>query len=176
VAAVSTAVFVPQIVEWRITTGHWIYYSYSLSPGDELRLGDPHLLQVLFSVQKGLFFWSPILVLAIAGLFYLRRYDRGLAYGAAVALPMFAYVVSSWLAWGYGGSFGHRAFVESLPLFALGLGALFESLRAGVRRVVLAGSCVLALLSMVLMVRYWQGVLPVAGVTSSSFAKALFGG
>ncbi len=40
----------------------------------------PALLKVCFSSEHGLFSWTPILALSVAGLFLLRRYDRDLSF------------------------------------------------------------------------------------------------
>ena len=39
---------------------------------------------------------------------------------------MHTYLIASWWDWQFGGSYGHRGFVDVLPLFALGLAAAFE--------------------------------------------------
>src|SRR4029078_11737737 len=39
------------------------------------------------------------------------------------------WVVASWSVWWYGASFGMRALIEAMPVFALGLGALVGTAR-----------------------------------------------
>ena len=86
----------------------------------------PHLFGVLFSVQKGLFFWSPILLLAVAGLPLLPGSARAFLLPAAAVLAADTYVIASWWDWQFGGSYGHRGFIDLYPILALGLGAFFE--------------------------------------------------
>ena len=175
IAGVSAAaVFSPQSILWKLETGHWFVDSYRYS-GVGFDFLHPHVLDALFSVRKGLFFWSPLLLLCCVGLVSLRRYDRGLAYGAAVAVPINAYVISSWREWAYGLALGQRAFVETFPLFALGFAALVESSTGARRRVVLGVSAVLVALSILVMVRYWQHLVPEDRATWHSFVRALLG-
>ena len=104
---------------------------------------DPALLRSLFSSRAGLFFWSPMLGLAVWGAIRHRLFARvdlgdgrrrvdGLAVGLAVAFLGLWYVNASWYAWWFGDSFGGRAYVELLPLFVIGLSSAFASAgRAG---------------------------------------------
>ena len=86
-------------------------------------------LQVLFSPQHGLVSSSPILALAILGLPFLLRHDRGLALGlgSVVALQVVANAASP--GWDGGASFGARRFVACAMPFAFGLAASIHELR-----------------------------------------------
>ena len=55
----------PQLLYWHTATGHWFAYSYGDEPFYWLA---PQLGNFLFSVRKGLFFWSPVLLLALVGM------------------------------------------------------------------------------------------------------------
>ena len=48
----------------------------------------PHLLDVFFSVRKGLIYWTPLVLVAIAGLPLLRRA------APALFVPVVAYLVA----------------------------------------------------------------------------------
>ena len=160
----------PQVAYWHAVTGKLLVYAY----GDEhLDLLDPHLPQVLFGVRKGLFFWAPLLLLAVAGLFFLRRYARGLVVPAVVYLGASAWVIASWQTWWYGGSLGQRAFVEVVPVFALGLAALIETARGRVaRRILLGAIAVTTLLAVHAMLAYWQREIPVDGTTWDVYLRS----
>jgi hypothetical protein len=76
------------------------------------------------------------------------------------------WVIASWETWSYGGSLGQRAFVEALPVFALGLAAIVEQVRGRrSRRVLLATAAVCALLSVHATVAYWLQDIPYDGTT-----------
>ena len=80
----------------------------------------PQLWRVLFSVQKGVFFWSPVLLLAVAGLAMTRGSARNFVPASLVVLAANVYLIASWFDWQFGASYGHRGFVDALPFLAIG--------------------------------------------------------
>jgi len=70
---VYVAVLVPQFAYWHDATGHWVIFSYTDETFD---FAHPELANVLFSVRKGLFFWSPLLLLAVAGFWFMWQKKR----------------------------------------------------------------------------------------------------
>jgi hypothetical protein len=163
-AAVALLTVAPQLAIYYQATGQLLVNSY----GD---LGftflTPHLWGVLFSVTKGVFFWSPILLAGIIGLAMGRPVTRAFALGAAMVLVVDTYLIASWWDWQFGASYGHRGFIDMLPLFALGLAAFFEwsAERATRQRVVAAIAVALVALSSVQMLQYWNGVMPMSDTT-----------
>lgn len=103
----------------------------------------PAFREVLFSAGHGIFVCTPILLLAVAGLFALWRSDRNLG-GACLLTTLAFYLLISVYPWWYGVySFGNRFFISLTPVFVLGLAALFSwaaklwtSPRAAVQRLV----------------------------------------
>ncbi len=162
----------PLLLYWKFITGRWLVNSYQ---GLSFNWTNPEIINVLLSVRKGLFFWSPLLIIALIGLFFVSRYWKGIFLPAIILLLLHTYVVSSWPAWWYGGSFGHRAFTETLPIFAIGYAALLETTRKKplLHRSVLITSCLLMLLSIKFMIQYWNGVIPydesTIGILTSTF-------
>ena len=160
-----------QLLYWKIITGTFIIYPYQNEQFDFLK---PEIVNVLFSVRKGLFFWSPILFIALPGLFYVRKRYPELFIPALLFLPLNAYVISSWGCWWYGGAFGHRAFVESVPIFAVCLCSFYEGIGfVWGRRAFVFVTLVCAAFSTWLMAKYWTGAIPFDGVTLSQFIKAI---
>jgi hypothetical protein len=163
-AGIAAAVCAPQLGYWYEITGRLIVNAYP--PGQHAQLAHPHLVGVLFSVRKGLFFWAPLLLLAVAGLPVLRRAAPALFVPAVAYLIVQVWVVSSWSVWWYGGSFGMRPFVESLPVFALGLAALIEFPKSRIVQPLFTACFVLTiLLSVHGMLAYWTGWIPFDGTT-----------
>ncbi len=122
--------FALQSSVWHVMAGRWLYYSYN-DPGF-LHWKSPFLWSTLFSTNHGLFFWSPLLIMAVAG--YVRELRaRGGAFlwlGALGALILW-YLNSSFFMWWFGDSFGGRAFLELAPLFILGLGFVYDRVARG---------------------------------------------
>jgi hypothetical protein len=113
-----------QLLTWHLQSGSWIYYSYI---GESFNWTQPALWQTLFSSRHGLFFWSPVFLLAVAGL-VLRARDTIVQCWFFGAVLLW-YANSAWQTWWFGDSFGARAFLELFGLFGIGLGLTFESLR-----------------------------------------------
>ncbi len=118
---------VAQACVWRAMYGNWLHYSY----GEEgFVWTQPALLQTLFSLHKGLFVWTPLLLLAVIGIWWHlgapRTPHKGLVTCWLVAAGILWYLNSAWWAWGFGWSFGARAFLELAGLFVVGLALTFE--------------------------------------------------
>ena len=168
IAVVAMATCVPQLAVYYRATGHVFVNSY----GD---LGftflTPHLWGVLFSVTKGVFFWSPVLLAGVAGYALRRHVTRPFALAAGIIFVIDTYLIASWWDWQFGGSYGHRGFVDLLPFFGLGLAAFFEwsAERLTRQRVVAIATVALVGLSCVQMLQYWNGVIPVSDMTWAQY-------
>jgi hypothetical protein len=169
---VAALALLPQLAIYYVATGRWVVSSY----GDlTFNFTSPHLWGVLFSVQKGLFFWSPVLLLAVAGFWLAPDRTRPFMLAAGLIFAADAYLIASWWDWQFGGSYGHRGFVDLLPLFAIGLAGFFTWSAANRPRTVVVGltTCALVLLSMFQMLQYWNGVMPISDITWEQY-KSLF--
>ena len=127
----------------------------------------PHLTAVLFSVRKGLCFWSPVLLLSVAGFFVMRGRIRRFRLPSIAVLAVTLYLIASWWDWQFGGSYGHRGFTDVLALFALPMAALFQhaASRPTVRLIVGTFAVMAVALSIAQMVQYWMGIIPYSDVT-----------
>ena len=153
-----------QLLYWHHLTGHFVFNAYDEYP--RLEPADPHLVDVAFSVRKGLLFWTPLVALGVAGLLLLRRTAPALLVVTPVVLAVNFWLMASWSEWWYGGSFGQRAFVESLPFLGIGIAALFAWARAG--RALLPVSLVAIVMTGLAlhgMFAYWRGDIPFDGTT-----------
>ena len=170
--AVYGLTLLPQLIYWKLVINRWIIISYL---GAAFNFLHPQIINVLWSVHKGLFFWSPILLLATIGLFFLHRFKPALVLPTLLFMPLNLYIISSWATWDYGGSFGHRAFTESISIFAFGYAALVESIsNALLKRVLVGLSLALTLLSLSLMYKYWLGIIPFNEMTWEIFTNTFF--
>jgi len=128
-----------------------IIYGSPLDPGYSERWfwGAPALWKVLFSADHGLFVWTPVVALGVAGLFLFLREDGTVARYLLAVFLVFYYVVASYQDWDGISSYGSRFFVSLTPVFILGLTALLHALERvwrSRRAAVLASGCALALL------------------------------
>ena len=119
-AVTAFLVCLPQLVYWKVYTGHFIFNSYQ--ENGKFYFTEPEIFNVLFSYRKGLFVYTPLLFLAILGLIWMYIKNRGLFIPVLLVLVLNTYLIASWWCWWYGGSYGNRAFIDSYPFFALCLG------------------------------------------------------
>ena len=85
----------------------------------------PHGLQVLASPSHGLFFWTPLAILALAGLFLVRERIVGASLGIMVLSQV--YVAGSVESWTVAGAFGQRRFVNLTIVLVIGLTVLWTA-------------------------------------------------
>jgi hypothetical protein len=173
-AVVAAAAAAPQAVLYKSTTGRWLVNSYA-PYGYGFTFLSPHLFGAFFSTQRGIFFWSPVLLFAVAGMFVARGWARQVLVPSAVVLVLNAWLIASWTEWQYGASYGHRAFIDSLGVLALFLAAFFAWTREHPRLLpFVAGATTLAAaLSVVQMIQYWLRVWPVRDITWHQY-RSLF--
>ena len=123
-AASTMAAFLPTLVIKKI-----VYGSYFTSGYENLWSFDsPALLKVCFASDHGLFSWTPITLLAVLGLWLLRKRDSMLGIYSMVVFVMYLYVIGCYLNWDGLSSFGNRFFVSLTVLFVLGLTSFFDYL------------------------------------------------
>lgn len=109
----------PQMLYWHLLTNKYIVFSYQ---GESfIYWKNPKILQVWFGAKKGLFLYTPILLVSVLGLFYSWKEKKYQFHSVTLIFLIVTYLFASWWSWWFGGSFGHRAFVEfyaflSIPL------------------------------------------------------------
>jgi len=121
--------FLPQMIYWKATFGQWL-----VNPQASIYHGffrAPAVWQVLFSPLHGLFWWHPLLLLAMGGLIWTLR-ERTLRRIGLACLAAFAVQVvinASAIDWWAGSAFGARRFCDTLPLLAFGLCYAFSRIK-----------------------------------------------
>jgi hypothetical protein len=159
----------PQLLYWHYITGHWLVFSYQ---GEGFNFLHPQIINVLFSTDRGVFFWAPVLLLALVGLTQLRRYLKEWSTALYVFLTVWLWVISSWHSWQFGAGYGHRAFIDIFPLLALALATVYSRAKSPAAKYALltiVGLCVLA--NLFLTYQYWILGLPSAGTTMQIYIK-----
>lgn len=117
-------VFLPTLITRALIFGGFFRFgSYTVLPWD---WSAPNWRVVLFSSEHGLLTWTPILLLALAGLFFAPRSARIITAYLGVAALAFYYVISSYPYWHGMASFGNRFFISLTPIFVFGLALLLQ--------------------------------------------------
>jgi hypothetical protein len=111
----------PQLLYWYFKTGHVIYDSYK-NPGVGLDLFSPHILEALFSYRKGWLLYTPVMIFALVGLYFLYKSNRKIFLAAASYFLVSFYIIASWSEWWYGAAFSGRPMITLYPVLALSLG------------------------------------------------------
>lgn len=112
--------FSPQLIAWyslNSTIGKDPY----LGSGTELNFLTPHILGLIFNFKTGFLFYSPLLLIALAGMFFVYKKNRTLGLSLSIILLFYYYLIASWNGWHQGESYGMRMFISLFPIFALGL-------------------------------------------------------
>lgn len=124
-AGALTLAFLPALCS------HWIIFG-NLLTGGYTQAGlwhfkNPMWAQVLFSADHGLFSWTPIILLACAGLVCLWRKNHELAASVLLSTAVYYILIAMYADWDGISSYGNRFFVSLTPIFVLGLTALFAA-------------------------------------------------
>ncbi len=130
--AAAAAVFTPQALAYLALNG---YVGPSRLVARKMTWTAPHAAEVLASPAHGFFVWTPLAVLAIAGLLVLWwRLGAGHRQIALCLIVMTAtqiYVAGSVESWTVAGAFGQRRFVALTPILTVGLAALLTAVASG---------------------------------------------
>ncbi|HLP12485.1 MAG TPA: hypothetical protein VK177_11180 [Flavobacteriales bacterium] len=114
------AIILIQPVIWYIQCGQFLPWTYS---HETFHFAQPELVKTLFGFRKGLFIYTPLLLLSLFAFGYLFRNKKTSAFTLLAAMLVLHYFISSWQTWWYGGSFGLRPYIDFYAVFAV-MGAL----------------------------------------------------
>ena len=116
-----------QSILWYIQTGNFFVYSYQ---GEGFNFLSPHFLSILFSYKKGLFIYSPILLITLFSIlwFAYKKYSYLLFTWVCFFLAL-TYVLSSWWSWFYGCSYGLRAFIDYYVVFFIPFAIMLNKIK-----------------------------------------------
>jgi hypothetical protein len=123
-AIILFIIALPQLIYWKHQTGSFVYYSYT---NEHFFFLNPHILKGLFSYRKGWFLYTPMMLLAMGGFVFMKRYAKQLFLPVLIFLVLNVYVVLSWWCWWYGGSFGLRAFIDSYAFLSVPLASFWAA-------------------------------------------------
>jgi hypothetical protein len=118
----------------------------------------PHGLQVLFSTEHGFFVWTPLAVLACAGLLVYAS-ERRIAACMLLMIATQVYVAGSVESWTVAGAFGQRRFVCLTIFLTVGVAAFLDAMRGARRTIALAATVILAWWNVALMAQFATGMM-----------------
>jgi len=124
-------VFLPQLAVYQVLNGEPLPSAHIQ---DKMIRYSPHFFEVLFSIEHGLFFWSPILLLFFAGGLWMLKKERVAGLVLLAAFLAQVYISGAVDSWTQAGAFGARRFVGATPIFAVWGAFVFAALEPRIRR------------------------------------------
>lgn len=116
-------VFIPQLVTYRVVTGR---FEPSKVVADKFNMTSPNFFNVLISPEHGMIPWTPVIAVALCGMFFFWRYDKLFTSALLISLVLQVYLAGSFLTWQSASSFGQRRFINSTIIFVLGAAAIIS--------------------------------------------------
>lgn len=158
---------------WYIQTGHFIVYSYGNEGFD---FSKPHVLNILFSYEKGWLVYSPIIILSTLGFIHFFKTNRLLFFTGLIGFTVLSYIFSSWWIWTYGASFGQRVFVDYYVVIAIALASGLQMISNRKGRIAIWGIIATGLIGLNILQTYQfqNGILPTIGATKTTYWHSYF--
>jgi hypothetical protein len=163
--------YTPQLMAYVAING---YLGPSRLVARKMNWVSPHALGVLGSTQHGLLFWTPLVLLSLAGLVCLivirgDRHHRGhhdrplIGICLMLMIATQVYVAGCVESWTVAGAFGQRRFVGLSAIFAIGLVAFLRAMYSlparWPRRVALTAAAIAVWWNLGLMAQFGAGLM-----------------
>lgn len=174
-AAIMFVCALPQLIYWKVATGHFVFNSYT-NPGEGFDFLTPHTADFLFSFRKGWFVYTPVMFIALSGLLVLRKKRPGSFIALVVFIIVNLYIISSWSCWWYAHCYSQRAMIQSYPVMAILLGFVLLFLSEN-KKWRIPGTIILGVASLFTVFQSWQydnNILDGSRMTAAYYFKTLF--
>lgn len=114
-----------QLLYWKYATGDFIVYSYEDQGFSWL---NPHILDCTIRFRAGWLIYTPSMIFALLGFYFLYRSHRQLFWATLLFSLLFMYIAFAWDIWWYGGSLGQRAMIQAYPVLAIPFAAFWQAI------------------------------------------------
>jgi hypothetical protein len=173
-AATTLLAFAPQLLAWQAIYGDFLHVpaqEHDFQPA----LIPAFVVDVLFSSNRGLLTWTPVIWIALAGLVALARRHTRVALVLAAGFLAQVWVNGAVEVWWGGAGFGARRFANCALVFAAGLAAALAAFQR--RPLLLPGMALAGLLvyNTLFMLSYRNAALPGSeGVAFDRLAETFY--
>lgn len=167
---IAFAMVLLQLVYYKISSGHYLVYSYGSETFDFL---NPHIFDFLLSYRRGLFIYAPLLLLSLFGFIPLFKNSKFQIISLSFFLILMIYTLSSWWMWFYGGGFGMRPVIDFYVFFVILL-AMFLKYSFEIKALKLVYTILIVFCIMIGQIQTYQKVnfiLPWDGINKEIYWK-----
>lgn len=164
-------IFSIQFLLYKLCCGNFILHGY----GDEkfIYFTNPQIYKVLFSLNKGLFIYCPILFLGFLAMLLLNYKNNKFKISQLLIFAILTYIISSWWCWWLGYGYSERLYCDFLCIFTLpiatAINIVFESCKSISKYLIRIMIIIFVSLSVALNLIWIQGIL--CGEISSNLAS-----
>jgi hypothetical protein len=113
----------PQLLYYKVVSGRWWWYAYGDEKFDFIH---PQILGGLTDYKNGWLIYTPVMALALMGIFWMRRYVKSAFLPLLILLPLHIYISYSWWCWYYINGYGSRPMIDLYGMMALPLAAFIQ--------------------------------------------------
>lgn len=125
IVAVATGfalLLLPQIAYWYYVSGKLYFNPYQ---GEGFDFANPKILRGWFDFANGWLIYTPVMAFSLLGLLFLRRYAAVAFWPIILFVGLHSYIHYSYYAWTFFPGMGQRPMVETYPLLAFSLAAMY---------------------------------------------------
>jgi len=155
--ALFLGIFSIQLIVWYLQTGDFFVYSYQ---GESFNFLDPHFFSILFSYRKGLFVYTPVLLIAtLSIIWFAYKKHFYLLFTWVAFFVLLTYLLSSWWCWYYGCSYGLRAYIDFYAIFLIPFAIMLDRIKKVPRLLIIALSLSTIPLNIIQTYQYKEYIL-----------------
>jgi hypothetical protein len=149
--AIVAIVMLPQFAVWQIIYEQWFVF-----PQERGSLSLQNIYNIFFHSNRGLVFWVPIVFIGTLTLFRLN--PLWLRISGILSITFSVFIIGTRDDWYSGGGYSARYFIEILPILAIGLAQLSNTLwqKLPLRLLIIGLVCCLCIYQFSLMIMVEQ--------------------
>ncbi len=151
----AAVVFIQPLL-WYLQTGNWFEWGYRK---EGFHWDRPEVMNVLFSFRRGLFVWTPVMLLPVLCMVLLWRHDRVRSMASIIYFTLNLYVISAWWIWYYGSGFGSRVFIDHYPVLVIPMALVMHHWNTRWWTVARTVFCLCIALNLAQFVQYHRNIL-----------------
>lgn len=162
-----SVIFLQSIV-WFMQNGKIMQWTYQ---DNGFYFLNPHMLKMLFGFNGGFFIYTPICLLFLAGIFFWHKINKFQSWAAFSFLLFLFYFLSSYWGYTYNDGLGIRPICDYYTLFAIPGAMLFDGNSGVLKKVILYGLSISALLlNLIYCYQYKTGILEAANMNYNKWS------